>query len=77
MTYGDLKKDVDRLLEQIDQARSHLDRKRVVLEDLKGRISTEPDEAALGGGFSRETASIDRDSAAFAAIVNPEEIWNC
>lgn len=76
-TYGELRDAVDRLIEQIDRIRGNLDRKRAGLESLKGHIAAEADETELGGGFAREVASIDRDSAAYAAIVNPEEIWNC
>lgn len=76
-TYGELKQRVDELLDQLAAVQENLVRKQGALQDLKGKISGAPDEAPLEVAYSRESASIDKDSAALAQIVNPEEIWNC
>lgn len=76
-TYGELKRDVDDLLDQMARVEGNMITRRNRLWSLRLSIAATPDGEPLGGAHGHEVRAIDKASQSLSSIVNPEEIWPC
>lgn len=76
-TYGELKRDIDDLLDRMARVEGHMIARREHLWRLRLSIAATPDKEPLDGAYGPEIRAVDKASNSLSSIVNPEEIWPC
>lgn len=77
VTYGELKRDIDGLLDLIARLHGRLAENAERLRNLRTEIVAEDDAKRLDGVHRKQAEGIDRTTAALEPAVVPQEEWPC
>ncbi|MCE7959960.1 MAG: hypothetical protein DYH06_18785 [Acidobacteria bacterium ACB2] len=76
-TYGELRKDLNKLLGQLHEVQGKAIAAEGRLEQLASDIATETDATELSGPHKQRSIGIDQMSASLSGAILPQEQWPC